>query len=1433
MNYKIYLTSLLLLLVGTLGGSADPTLKLVQVMKESCVVSERPYLLFYVSNSTGCYVETEVVNGEATRFLVQDNHNIADYINDYTTYYFISSVTGWKIQNKATEKYFPKPTQATNEAYSFVPTDFSSAGDWSLNFLPNGTFAPSCNGYSLNRYNSVLHGWDRGTANVNQFKIYEWHLVLDASKVYQLNSSGSWIFVPAIDDANNTYYYLYNVTEKKFAYPLANGNWEYRDNEAVPVSVVKQGSDGKYRITTKEGDKTFSINSETDLTVTVLPDHPTAAETTELNTAKANLLGGQTKITTVSAIDDGWYALRIHTDSNNPLYEGNFLYTLATPYSAGGSLYYPYPMSHGGEYLKHPAKDDVTYYFHLMPVERSDGNTYYHWQLPNGIYIVNYKNNYPIRYHQPLSDFIIGKNADENTFYIQSTNFRAQAYDGYIGKTARQFTESPTKLDIYKVDLASAGLTAWEVIFNEGADNIPLHCTRTDIHGSADVYNGGYFFLPSSVTKPLESDFTLEGMYGSPEIDDVNHTITVKYAPAICFEAKDVTVVQGSRTTGKGNTMQALLRIEVKPKAPCHPTSFVVNLAGAANFSQVQAYLSTADQLPAYYDDPSSSLPNAFKPTLLGSASISATPGEEDGVYTISVTTPANHLLKAGVSNYIWITADIKSDAVESDIVDASINSISYQNETATPTCDISSKGDPEGYMRIFYRQKYLWVSTENNTLESRYYRDPAILNLGSSTLLAFCDYRYDNVNGLGKDYDGADYGHRMDVMMRKSTNNGATWDDPVTVAAGSPGSASVKASGYAGPAVVWTGSKVICLMAYGQNAYDSPMGLTQISMSTSTNSGDTWSEPTVINIDWNGLNPSSYYVTPGKGLTYNGRVAFVINAKVSGRTQEYLLYSTDDGAHWTVDSTPLSGKGKESKLEVKNDGTNLLVMGRTPASKDTNNDLLYFKRSGEGDPSDISFDAILHTVIWKNDGDPQRLKDLRLYASFDRASTWKQLFYITPANAAASSMQKLSGGGTDDGFLAIFFEDGSIGNDENAGCYAMNYVVIDKAMVQEQSQNINTATVIVTSSTIDTRAPYVSGSGWARSVTTNQYSDFPGVVISADYGAFNRETNDGKRYFDLRPSAASSSNTITITAPEGYVIKSYTIKGISRNSAESYTLSAEKASTSPVTLNGSNTFEVDNIFSPSTTFTFANSGTSGSGNYALISDFHIVLTREEYQVALHKAQGKSYATLFTDLDLTEVNETTKAYYISGVEEEGVLTLVETGNDGRQIPKNTPVVLINSEGETYAAFTITTGLAQLAGGTINLLIGTLEEMTLNLTKGTNAVPNYNYSLGTRQQGSNGTPIVGFYQNGNANFTLGANRAYLVTNALSRSFGAIQGFDFSLDEGDDDLTPVKPVDVQTFDNIQSKDWYTLDGRKVSGMPHAKGIYVSNGKKIVIH
>lgn len=1391
--------------------------------------------IYEIALSTTSIVDTgqEIsVSGTGEENLVTDQwyvlRNGSDFfIDDAANNYSTSTApVGFGINNS---KYLVQLIDAGNSKY-YVQTGF---GNYLFGSGANTTTRVSATAYTATELKTLWEFYKL----VNPIRP-------DATEVYTLNNSGEWIFVP---NGFDNQYYMYNISLQKFAYPSANGEWTSSE-EAVPVLLESQG-DSHYCITTKDGSKTFVIGTEEHMTIAKSRD-VTATETTNLNAALGNLLCyGTSKLDDPNDIDDGWYALRVYSESNHPIYAGDFIYTLPTENWYNGR---PHPMSHGGEYMKHPLKDDAAYFVRLWPVTRTENGvtkTYYHWQLPNGKYVVNHNNDYPITWIRDASDFIIDQNTD-GTFYIQSSGYRAEICtddhgDDYLGKTPSKYITSATHFDIYSVDIAEAGLTPWRVVFNEGADDVKLHCTRNDVHGPTDAYHNGYFFLPTDVTPNGATDFKIGDDVVTATIDATAKTIRVTYAPAVCILPENVTVIQGSRTTGVGNTKQAVLRVEVEPEAPCHPTSFSVSLTGAANVTKIEAWFTTADQLYA----------EGVTSTLLGS---NTSPVE--GTNTIIVDGGNTSLLKMGENNYIWITADISSDPdVESNEVDASISSISYVNALNNPNTCTGFNGNPDGAMRIFYRQNYLWVSTDQNSDVSRFYRNPAILSLGDGKVLSFCEYRYDDVSELGKDYDDSDYGHRIDVLMRKSTDNGATWSNAVTIATGTDATENSKASGFSMPAVVRTSSgKIICLAAMGTEAYDSNVGLRHIAMITSSDEGTTWTTPTDIynSIDWGEHSPSSAYITAGKGITLsNGRVAFAMNIKASGNTRQLILYSDDEGENWTV-STELAFNDsyynvRYGKLEVMNDNrlfisgscsTNHYGRGYSfttgnalgdgintwgePAnwngnlnSYDLNDDILYYGRATNGL---ASTDIFFHTVFNRTSSEGDAL---RLYVSFDQTKSWKEFFTILPANAAVSSMQRLS-----DNNLAVAFEDGSIGGGAN-GSYALNYVIIKKELIDEQATDVLTSTIIKEGIT-DSDAPYVTwpSSGWTQYFTTTDKTGFADVVVRSSYsGAFNRE-GSGQRYLCFKPSKAGATDEITITAPAGYVIKSYTMTGYNKGS-ENYTLSADGATSA--TLNGGSgstaTFSVNDVYTPTATFSFK-SNSSTNSSYALIRDFIVVLAPGYYAVKLNQVNpgtpgDRSYATLYTDYDLQQTDLSTKAYYITEVS-DGKAKLTMTGNDGRDIPKRTAVLLVNSEGNVQTAFNIISELEPVVSESDNYMKGTLEAMTLEMA----THDNY-YSFGRRKLKTGGEWVAGFYNNGK-NSNISANRAYLVIpTSMPPSPSEVKGYDISWDESEGEISNICEISKDNHSQ-SSMGWYTLDGRKLTGKPTTKGIYINNGRKMVI-
>ncbi len=117
---------------------------------------------------------------------------------------------------------------------------------------------------------------------------------------------------------------------------------------------------------------------------------------------------------------------------------------------------------------------------------------------------------------------------------------------------------------------------------------------------------------------------------------------------------------------------------------------------------------------------------------------------------------------------------------------------------------------------------------------------------------------------------------------------------------------------------------------------------------------------------------------------------------------------------------------------------------------------------------------------------------------------------------------------------------------------------------------------------------------------------------------------------------------------------------------------------------------------------------------------------------------------------------------------------------------------------------------------VNLLVGTTAPTTISPVDG-------NYKNLILYNGSNG---VGFYTIAD-DYTMGANKAYLQLPAavLGGSAGANRvGVEF-----EDSLDGIENIDMSIASDAV---WYSIDGRQLNGKPSQKGIYVVNGRKVVI-
>ena len=173
------------------------------------------------------------------------------------------------------------------------------------------------------------------------------------------------------------------------------------------------------------------------------------------------------------------------------------------------------------------------------------------------------------------------------------------------------------------------------------------------------------------------------------------------------------------------------------------------------------------------------------------------------------------------------------------------------------------------------------------------------------------------------------------------------------------------------------------------------------------------------------------------------------------------------------------------------------------------------------------------------------------------------------------------------------------------------------------------------------------------------------------------------------------------------------------------------------------------------------------------------------------------------DLDFSKAQEGLKAYAVTGHESSAITKDAITG----AVPAGTPLLL---NGDASTDYTIPVALTNGTAPAGNLLkAGTGAEVSQESGK-------TKYALSV-----NGG--VASFKKITADREIPVGKAYLEFNETisAREF-------FALDESE--VTGISSIEngKMTIDNA----WYSLDGRKYNGKPSVKGVYVNNGRKVVL-
>jgi Neuraminidase (sialidase) len=289
-------------------------------------------------------------------------------------------------------------------------------------------------------------------------------------------------------------------------------------------------------------------------------------------------------------------------------------------------------------------------------------------------------------------------------------------------------------------------------------------------------------------------------------------------------------------------------------------------------------------------------------------------------------------------------------------------------------------------------------------------YRIPAIVTAADGSLVTAADKR---ING------SADLPANIDIIVRRSTDNGQTWAAPVVIA-------DLGAAGASDPALVVdkTTGKIICLFATNNGVFAStPANPIRIQYCSSMDNGITWSALTDITSQIYG--PTGWYaawVASGRAHQLrNGRIVAAVGVRQTAGTQldNFMIYSDDGGITWSPSTGIAEANGDEAKIVELNNGQ-IMMSIRNPGTRrmniSANQGASWGTAYNQTDITDPNCDGDFIRYTSTLDGyDKNRLvhtipfagtrRNVSVLVSYDEGTSWTVNKTIYPGASAYSSI--------------------------------------------------------------------------------------------------------------------------------------------------------------------------------------------------------------------------------------------------------------------------------------------------------------------------------------------------------------------------------------------------------------------------------------------
>ncbi len=308
-----------------------------------------------------------------------------------------------------------------------------------------------------------------------------------------------------------------------------------------------------------------------------------------------------------------------------------------------------------------------------------------------------------------------------------------------------------------------------------------------------------------------------------------------------------------------------------------------------------------------------------------------------------------------------------------------------------------------------------LWKAGDEGSL---FYRIPAITRCNDGTLIAAADKRIESMRDLpGK----------IEVVVKRSTDNGLTWGATQTIA-------PYDSTGGSGDPLLITHKptgRVVSVFTHGAGFWQSEPA--EIRMAYTDDNGVTWSIPKSISESFFSTDSlsdapviaDSQFASSGRGVCLkSGRMLFLLVTRKKGKKQfvNYAIYSDDGGASWTSSGNPVCANGDEAKLVELADGR-LLASIRTrslgPRHFAISEDEGITWKALPDAPTLL--DPACNGALLRLEGTERLLHTLpasgearrrvALFESNDVGRTWKEIRVVVPGSAAYSEIVELPDG--------------------------------------------------------------------------------------------------------------------------------------------------------------------------------------------------------------------------------------------------------------------------------------------------------------------------------------------------------------------------------------------------------------------------------------